>query len=160
MKQEFIINLNHVVGLDHSSDILSIRFKHTHIIRFFGLLKKYLKILDHRCLWVWAQLKLSLLIVFTYFTYSHFQIFKYLKILLFEHLQKIRVFRMSLLWARWKFRFTCWAKKMKNHIQVQPWLDYYIWILMTHSKDSQIHIFNFFLMICFTFHYFFSCQIK
>jgi hypothetical protein len=30
----------------HSSDILSIRFKHTRIIRFFGLLKKYLKILD------------------------------------------------------------------------------------------------------------------
>ncbi len=57
---------------------------------FLGFLKntwKYLKILDHRCLWVWAQLKLSLLsvlfIVFTYFTYSHFQILKYLKILLF-----------------------------------------------------------------------------
>jgi hypothetical protein len=30
----------------HSSDILSIRFKHTCIIRFFGLFKKYLKILD------------------------------------------------------------------------------------------------------------------
>jgi hypothetical protein len=30
----------------HSSDILSIRFKHTRIIRFFGLFKKYLKILD------------------------------------------------------------------------------------------------------------------
>jgi hypothetical protein len=29
----------------HSSDILSIRFKHTHILRIFGLLKKYLKIL-------------------------------------------------------------------------------------------------------------------
>jgi hypothetical protein len=73
---------------------------------FLGFLKniwKYLKILDHRCLWVWAQLKLSLLsillIVFTYFTYSHFQILKYLKILLFEHLRKIRVFRMSLLWS-------------------------------------------------------------
>ncbi len=91
------------MGVFHSSDILSIRFKHTRIIRFFGLLKKYLKILDHRCLWVWAQLKLSLLnvllIVFTYFTYSHFQNLKYLKILLFEHLRKIRVFRMSLLWS-------------------------------------------------------------
>ncbi len=72
---------------------------------FLGFLKntwKYLKILDHRCLWVWAQLKLSLLnvlfIIFTYFTYSHFHILKYLKILLFEHLQKIRVFCMSLLW--------------------------------------------------------------
>ncbi len=71
---------------------------------FLGFLKnnwKYLKILYHRCLWVWAQLKLSLLsvlfIVFTYFMYSHFQILKYLKILLFEHLWKIRVFRMSLL---------------------------------------------------------------
>ncbi len=89
------------LNLAHSSDILSIRFKHTHIIHFFGLFKKYLKILDHRCLWVWAQLKLSLLnvlfIVFTYFTYSHFQILKYLKILLFEHLRKIRVFRKSLL---------------------------------------------------------------
>ncbi len=31
---------------NHSSDIRSIRFKHTRIIRFFGLLKKYLKILD------------------------------------------------------------------------------------------------------------------
>jgi hypothetical protein len=64
-----------------------------------------LKILDHRCLWVWAQLKLSLLsvlfIVFMYFTYSHFQILKYLKIFLFEHLQKIHVFRMSLLWFFW-----------------------------------------------------------
>jgi hypothetical protein len=30
----------------HSSDILSIRFKHTRILRFFGLFKKYLKILD------------------------------------------------------------------------------------------------------------------
>jgi hypothetical protein len=30
----------------HSNDIFSIRFKHTRIIRFFGLLKKYLKILD------------------------------------------------------------------------------------------------------------------
>jgi hypothetical protein len=29
----------------HSSDILSIRFKHTRILRIFGLLKKYLKIL-------------------------------------------------------------------------------------------------------------------
>ncbi len=38
-----------------------------------------------------------LLIVFTYFTYSHFQILKYLKTLIFEHLQKIRIFRMSLL---------------------------------------------------------------
>jgi hypothetical protein len=87
--------------IKHNSDILSIRFKHTRIICFFGLFKKYLKIFNHRCLWVWAQLKLSLLnvllIVFTYFTYSHFQILKYLKILLFEHLKKIRVFRMSLL---------------------------------------------------------------
>jgi hypothetical protein len=33
-------------GLGHSSDILSIRFKHTRILRFFGLFKKYLKILD------------------------------------------------------------------------------------------------------------------
>jgi len=61
-----------------------------------------LKIFDHRCLWVWAQLKLNLLsvllIVYTYFTYSHFQILKYLKILLFEHLRKICVFHMSLLW--------------------------------------------------------------
>jgi hypothetical protein len=32
--------------LYHSSDILSIRFKHTRIIRFFGLFKKYLKIFD------------------------------------------------------------------------------------------------------------------
>jgi hypothetical protein len=31
----------------HSSDILSIRFKHTRIIRFFGLFKKYLKILEN-----------------------------------------------------------------------------------------------------------------
>jgi hypothetical protein len=31
----------------HSSDIRSIRFKHTRIIRFFGLLKKYLKILEN-----------------------------------------------------------------------------------------------------------------
>jgi len=30
----------------HSSDILSIRFKHMRILRFFGLLKKYLKIFD------------------------------------------------------------------------------------------------------------------
>jgi hypothetical protein len=30
----------------HSSDILPIWFKHTRIIRFFGLFKKYLKILD------------------------------------------------------------------------------------------------------------------
>ncbi len=44
---------NHIIGTRclcnefiHSSDILSIRFKHTRIIRFFGLLKKYLKILD------------------------------------------------------------------------------------------------------------------
>jgi len=29
----------------HSSDILSIRFKHTRILHIFGLLKKYLKIL-------------------------------------------------------------------------------------------------------------------
>jgi hypothetical protein len=72
---------------------------------FLGFLKntwKYLKILDHRCLWVWAQLKLSwlsvLFIVFTYFTYSHFQILKYLKILFFEHVRKIHVFCMSLLW--------------------------------------------------------------
>jgi hypothetical protein len=32
--------------ISHSSDILSIRFKHTRILRFFGLYKKYLKILD------------------------------------------------------------------------------------------------------------------
>jgi hypothetical protein len=32
--------------LGHSSDIRSIRFKHTRIIHFFGLFKKYLKILD------------------------------------------------------------------------------------------------------------------
>jgi hypothetical protein len=77
---------------------------------FLGFLKntwKYLKIFDHLCLWVWAQLKLSLLsvlfIVFTYFTYSHFQFLKYLKILLFEHLRKIRVFRMSLLWLFLQF---------------------------------------------------------
>jgi len=31
----------------HSSDILSIRFKHTRIIHFFGLFKKYLKILEN-----------------------------------------------------------------------------------------------------------------
>jgi hypothetical protein len=31
---------------NHSSDIRSIRFKHTRIIRFFGIFKKYLKILD------------------------------------------------------------------------------------------------------------------
>jgi hypothetical protein len=31
---------------NHSSDILSIQFKHTRILRFFGLFKKYLKILD------------------------------------------------------------------------------------------------------------------
>jgi hypothetical protein len=30
----------------HSSDIRSIWFKHTRIIRFLGLFKKYLKILD------------------------------------------------------------------------------------------------------------------
>jgi hypothetical protein len=30
---------------NHSSDILSIRFKHTCILRIFGLFKKYLKIL-------------------------------------------------------------------------------------------------------------------
>ncbi len=30
---------------EHSSDILSIRFKHTRILRIFGLFKKYLKIL-------------------------------------------------------------------------------------------------------------------
>jgi hypothetical protein len=34
----------------HSSDILSIRFKHTRILRFFGLFKKYLKILDTKAL--------------------------------------------------------------------------------------------------------------
>jgi len=51
-------------GSEHSSDILSIQFKHTRIIRFFGVFKKYLKIL------------------------------------LFEHLRKILVFRMSLLWFR------------------------------------------------------------
>jgi len=33
------------IGVLHSSDILSIRFKHTRILRIFGLLKKYLKIL-------------------------------------------------------------------------------------------------------------------
>ncbi len=32
-------------GFKHSSDILSIRFKHTRILHIFGLLKKYLKIL-------------------------------------------------------------------------------------------------------------------
>jgi hypothetical protein len=65
----------HLEKPNHSSDILSIRFKHTHIIRFFGLFKKYLKILDHRCLWVWAQLKLSLLsILFIVFTFSNFKI--------------------------------------------------------------------------------------
>jgi hypothetical protein len=32
--------------LKHSSDILPIWFKHTRIIRFFGLFLKYLKILD------------------------------------------------------------------------------------------------------------------
>jgi hypothetical protein len=32
--------------LTHSSDILLIRFKHTRIIHFFGLFKKYLKIID------------------------------------------------------------------------------------------------------------------
>jgi hypothetical protein len=51
----------------HSSDILSIRFKHTRILRIFGLLKKYLKIL------------------------------------LFEHLRKILVFRMSLLCVSYDF---------------------------------------------------------
>jgi hypothetical protein len=30
--------------LNHSSDILSIRFKHTRILRIFGLFKKYFKI--------------------------------------------------------------------------------------------------------------------
>jgi hypothetical protein len=34
------------ISFIHSSDILSIRFKHTRILRFFGLFKKYLKILD------------------------------------------------------------------------------------------------------------------
>jgi hypothetical protein len=111
----------------HSSDILSIRFKHTRIIRFFGLFKKYLKILDHRCLWVWAQLKLSLLsvllIVFTYFTYSHFQNLKYLKILLFEHLRKIRVFRMSLLCYNPCTKI--WANLVNNQLlfhQLFEWL--------------------------------------
>jgi hypothetical protein len=35
------------IGQDHSNDILSIRFKHTRIIQFFGLFKKYLKILEN-----------------------------------------------------------------------------------------------------------------
>jgi hypothetical protein len=66
---------------------------------FLGFLKntwKYLKILDHRCLWVWAQLKLSLLnillIVFTYFTYSHFQILKYLKYFFLSTFEKYAYF--------------------------------------------------------------------
>jgi hypothetical protein len=39
-------NSKSCVRKHHSSDILSIRFKHTRIIHFFGLFKKYLKILD------------------------------------------------------------------------------------------------------------------
>jgi hypothetical protein len=35
-----------LLRLSHSSDIRSIRFKHTRIICFFGFFKKYLKILD------------------------------------------------------------------------------------------------------------------
>jgi hypothetical protein len=35
-----------IFTLVHSSDILPIWFKHTRIICFFGLFKKYLKILD------------------------------------------------------------------------------------------------------------------
>jgi hypothetical protein len=34
-----------IFALIHSSDILSIRFKHTRILRIFGLFKKYFKIL-------------------------------------------------------------------------------------------------------------------
>jgi hypothetical protein len=41
-----ILHYYKVTWLNHSSDILSIRFKHTRILCFFGLFKKYLKILD------------------------------------------------------------------------------------------------------------------
>jgi hypothetical protein len=41
-----VIKKNYPICFVHSSDILSIRFKHTRILRFFGLLRKYLKILD------------------------------------------------------------------------------------------------------------------
>jgi hypothetical protein len=35
----------HIPEMGHSSDILSIRFKHTRILRIFGLFFKYFKIL-------------------------------------------------------------------------------------------------------------------
>jgi hypothetical protein len=41
-----LLLLKETFGFGHSSDILSIQFKHTRILRFFGLFKKYLKILD------------------------------------------------------------------------------------------------------------------
>ncbi len=46
-KQEVkkIVWLQIVYNNGHSSDILSIRFKHMRILRIFGLLKKYFKIL-------------------------------------------------------------------------------------------------------------------
>jgi hypothetical protein len=40
-----LIGGSKVAYAKHSSDILSIRFKHTCILRIFGFLKKYLKIL-------------------------------------------------------------------------------------------------------------------
>jgi len=43
---ELIMMDGSVVPTYHSSDILSIRFKHTRILRIFGLLKKYFKILN------------------------------------------------------------------------------------------------------------------
>jgi len=48
IKNQGFVLLNwevHPLDQTHSSDILSIRFKHTHILRIFGLLKKYFKIL-------------------------------------------------------------------------------------------------------------------
>jgi hypothetical protein len=68
----------------HSSDILPIWFKHTRIICFFWAFKK---ILENT--WYKGQFS-SLCIIIMFFI-------KKLKILLFEHLRKILVFRMSLL---------------------------------------------------------------
>jgi len=44
--KEYLVKYKGCHHLRHSSDILSIQFKHTRILRIFGFFKKYLKILD------------------------------------------------------------------------------------------------------------------
>jgi len=110
---------------------------------FLGFLKntwKYLKILDHRCLWVWAQLKLSLLIVllivFTYFTYSHFQILKYFFLSTFEkyayfvfhYYVKTESVSFAIVWQQWNllkliFTTSMWTLSNISHDQFQSLVD-------------------------------------